>query len=219
MRERFFSSGQLHVDMVLGVIRDKFDPHFLPKQVLDFGCGVGRLLIPFAKESSFVIGVDVAPSMLDEARKNCGEHGIANVDLVIADEKLGSVKGQFDLIHSCLVLQHIKMNRGLGFIKKLCDHVSPGGYLALQFHYRCNAPGYIRMLVKLRYLLPLANYIRNIYRRRPVFEPAMQLHVYSMDSVLRILSYRGFGEVYQKLYLSSDREFESVFLFAKKNSL
>ncbi len=142
-----------------------------------------------------------------------------SLDLVIADEKLGSVKDRFDLIHSCLVFQHIKFNRGLVFIKELCDRVSPGGYLALQFYYKCNAPGIVRMLVKLRYKLPLVNYIRNIYRRRPVFEPAMQLHVYSMDSVLHILSSRGFGEVYKNLYPSSDREFESVFLFAKKNNL
>jgi len=112
MLETFFSSGQLHVDMVLGAIRDKFDPHYSPKQVLDFGCGVGRLLIPFAKASSFAVGVDVAPSMLNEARRNCDKYGIANIDLVIADEKLGSVKDRFDLIHSCLVFQHIKFNRG-----------------------------------------------------------------------------------------------------------
>lgn len=216
--ERFFSSGQSHVDMVLNVIRDKFEPHYLPKQVLDFGCGVGRLLIPFAKASSFAVGVDIAPSMLDEARRNCDKYGIGNVGLVIADEKLGSVKDRFDLIHSYLVFQHIDFNRGLVFINELCDRVSPGGYLALQFYYMCNAPSYIRMLVKFRYRLPLVNYIRNIYRRRPVFEPAMQLHVYNMDSVLHILSCRGFGEVCQKLYLADNGEFEGVFLFAKKNS-
>jgi tRNA/tmRNA/rRNA uracil-C5-methylase (TrmA/RlmC/RlmD family) len=70
-KREFFESGQSHAHGVLTTIRRFIDPGFAPRTVLDFGCGVGRLLIPFAKVADEVVGLDVSPSMLKEARRNC----------------------------------------------------------------------------------------------------------------------------------------------------
>src|SRR5205807_6989919 len=48
-REEFFQSGERHVNHVYHVIQTKLRDDFQPSRVLDFGCGVGRLLIPFAR--------------------------------------------------------------------------------------------------------------------------------------------------------------------------
>ena len=53
-----------------------------------------------------VVGVDVSPSMLAEARRNCDARGARNVELLAAD-RLGTLAPEFDLVHSFIVLQHI----------------------------------------------------------------------------------------------------------------
>src|SRR4029453_18161126 len=60
----FFSTGERHVEFVLDVIHSPFDPSFTPWACLDFGCGVGRLVIPFAQKCRAVVGVDVSEAML-----------------------------------------------------------------------------------------------------------------------------------------------------------
>src|SRR3974390_2508961 len=60
-KREFFDSGHLHVDNVTQVIRRHIDANFTPGSVLDFGCGVGRTAIPFARLASQVVGADVSP--------------------------------------------------------------------------------------------------------------------------------------------------------------
>src|SRR4051794_32833874 len=65
--DRFFASGQEHVGRVLEAARRVAGPGFAPTSILDHGCGVGRLVVPFARGADRVVGVDVSPSMLAEA--------------------------------------------------------------------------------------------------------------------------------------------------------
>src|ERR1700733_12814891 len=51
----FFWSGASHVGGVLETIRKHLNPDFSPRTVLDFGCGVGRLLISFANVANEVV--------------------------------------------------------------------------------------------------------------------------------------------------------------------
>ncbi|HEV7912218.1 MAG TPA: class I SAM-dependent methyltransferase [Albitalea sp.] len=130
-KKEFFESGRRHVDYVLATCRRYIDPSFQPQRVLDFGCGVGRLVIPFAKVAREVVGMDISPSMLVEARRNGDEHQIANLALVPSNDELSAVEGQFDLVHSSIVLQHIEVPRGRALFARLVDRVQPGGIGAL----------------------------------------------------------------------------------------
>jgi tRNA/tmRNA/rRNA uracil-C5-methylase (TrmA/RlmC/RlmD family) len=69
----FFQSGVNHINHVMATCRKHFDPDFSPSRALDFGCGVGRLVVPLSGIVHEVVGVDVSISMLLEARKNCEE--------------------------------------------------------------------------------------------------------------------------------------------------
>src|SRR4051812_38611679 len=80
-KAEFLDSGRGHVEYVLAMLRKHIDPAFAPRRVLDFGCGVGRLVIPFAREADEVVGVDVSEGMLAEARRNCDDAGARNVKL------------------------------------------------------------------------------------------------------------------------------------------
>ena len=134
-KKEFFDSGESHVHGVLATIRRHIDPAFAPRTVADFGCGVGRLLIPFAKIADEVVGLDVSTSMLEEARRNCDEQGLRNVRLCASDDSLSGLRESFDLIHSCIVFQHIPRERGRAIFSKLLRHLRPGGVGAIHLTY------------------------------------------------------------------------------------
>lgn len=133
--EEFFASGRKHVDFMLAVIRSQLDPAFRPARALDFGCGVGRLVTALATHATSVVGVDVSPDMLQEARKNCAARGLQNVEFVQGDEQLSQVAGQFDLITSYIVFQHIPVARGEMLFRNLIAHLQEGGVGAIHFTY------------------------------------------------------------------------------------
>jgi SAM-dependent methyltransferase len=134
-REIFFASGDRHVTELLARCQHFFGPAPARLSVLDFGCGVGRLLVPFSRVASRVVGVDVAPTMLAEARRNCDERQASSVELVLSDDRLSRIEGVFDLVHSFIVLQHINPRRGLLIIDALLRHVRDGGLAVLQITY------------------------------------------------------------------------------------
>src|SRR5690348_10328821 len=102
-REEFFQSGERHVNHVIDVIRTRLRNDFQLARVLDFGCGVGRLLVPFARRAQTVVGIDVSPGMLVQAANNCNEHGLKSVELLRADELTRLKPNSFDLVHSYIV--------------------------------------------------------------------------------------------------------------------
>ena len=130
-KEEFMASGRWHVDYVLATCRQQLLADFAPRRVLDFGCGVGRLVMPFARHAAEVVGADVSPSMLAEAQRNCQAAGLDNVSLVRSDDSFAALDGDFDLVHSCIVLQHIEVPRGRLLFKQLLDRIRPGGVGAL----------------------------------------------------------------------------------------
>jgi SAM-dependent methyltransferase len=130
-KEEFFASGRSHVHYLSETIRQYVLPSFTPRRSLDFGCGVGRVLLPLSELCDEAVGVDVSPSMLVEARRNCEQRGRHNVRLVPSDDTLSEVEGRFDLVHSCIVLQHVEIPRGRALFAELVSRIEPGGVGAL----------------------------------------------------------------------------------------
>jgi SAM-dependent methyltransferase len=131
----FFDSGRAHVQYLIDMIHLHIDANFRARSVLDFGCGVGRQLVAFAGLADDVLGVDVSPSMLAEARANCDARGASAVRLLRCDDTLGGVPGAFDLVHSYIVFQHIPPERGRAIFGALLPLVAPGGVGAVHFAY------------------------------------------------------------------------------------
>ena len=134
-KKEFFESGRTHADYVLQMIRHYIDPTFQPRSILDFGCGVGRLIVPFAKIAKEVVGLDVSSHMLAEAKKNCDELGVNNVRLLLSDDNLSVLTDTYDFIHSYIVFQHIAPERGREIFRNLLSHLSAGGVGAVHFSY------------------------------------------------------------------------------------
>jgi len=134
-REQFFLTGERYVGWVFETIREYLDRDFAPKRSLDFGCGVGRLVLPLARRSDYVIGVDVAESMIREARANVDAQQLSNVSLIRDAGDFSDVVGKFDLINSYIVLQHIPCERGQQLVVKLLDRLNAGGVGVLHLTY------------------------------------------------------------------------------------
>lgn len=134
-KKEFFQTGEGDVKRILSTCRSRFGKNYTPQRVLDFGCGVGRLVVPFAQIADDVVGLDVSESMLNEAKKNCEELSLGNVSFFKADDELSNLQGKFNLINSCIVFQHIPVERGKLIFRKLLTHLEVNGIAAIQMTY------------------------------------------------------------------------------------
>jgi SAM-dependent methyltransferase len=201
-RERFFASGEEHVARVLDSINRHVDPGFVPSTVLDHGCGVGRLVIPFAARAERVVGVDVSASMLEEARRNCAIHGVANAEFVSAD-RLDALGPGFDLVHSFIVLQHVPPKLGVPIFERLAALVRPGGVGVVHVAFASRERS-ARLRAFLARSVPLAYNLANVVRRRPWSYPHMQMNAYPLNALMDRLLRQGYEGAYLALHSGHD---------------
>ena len=215
-RDKFFASGEEHIEMMFSIIQQSLDASFAPQTALDFGCGVGRLVIPLARRCAAVTGVDISRSMLAEARRNCEAAGLRNVSLVEGDDELSRVGGTFDFVHSYIVLQHIPVERGERLIARLASLIAPGGVGMFQVPYTTGRKTLAdRALYWSRMHVPGARALLNLARRRSVDTPVMQMNAYSITNLLDILRDAGCREVHVR-YSDHDGA-RGALLFARKS--
>lgn len=193
---QFFASGEQDVARVFAAVETCIAPDFKPPRALDFGCGVGRLVIPMAKRCAQVVGVDVSTAMLGEARQNADRAGVTNVNFVQGDDELSRVRGRFDFVHSYIVLQHIPVARGEAITRALVGLLEPGGVGALHYTYATGLSTRSRFLLWARMHVPLANPALNVLLRRAPSHPVMQLNEYSVGRLLGILHDAGCTDVH-----------------------
>jgi SAM-dependent methyltransferase len=194
-RARFFASGEEHMAWVMDAARRMAGERFRPRRVLDFGCGVGRVLIPLARGADRAVGVDVSPEMLTEARANVSREGLGGVEMVPSDDTLSAVTGEFDLVHAFITFQHIPPRRGERIAAALLARLAPGGVAALHFTYGRNAPTWRKGVNRLRRQLPGVNAIVNLVQGRAVGEPFMPMFEYRLERLAELYRARGCDEV------------------------
>ena len=94
------------------------------ERALDSGTGTGALAFALAPVVAEVVGVDLVPELLDEARKRAGE--FPNVSFVEGDvTKLPFDLGEFDLAGSLRTLHHVR--RPELAVSELARVTRPGG--------------------------------------------------------------------------------------------
>ncbi len=181
-RAEFFRSGEAHVEEIFDVIRRRIEPSFSPRRALDFGCGVGRVILPLAARAGHVVGVDVSESMLAEARRNCEDRAVRNVTLVKSGDDLASIAGTFDFIHSVIVFQHIPVRRGERIFGRLLERLEEGGVGVVHFTY---AKSYRprRVLPWVKRHVPFAREAINLIRGRQLDAPEMQMNDYDLNAL------------------------------------
>lgn len=190
LRGNFFLSGERHVDLLFEVMEDCFGD-FPRGRALDFGCGVGRITQAMAAKFDTVVGLDISPGMLAEARRNAAESGLANIDYRDSLDPDCLKSFSYDLVHSYIVLQHIPVHVGEPIIEKLINAVRPGGIGALHLTI---APGSGHLAAALRNTIKRNRLLRvlgNLAKRRPWNSPAMEMNLYRTERIVELLARSG----------------------------
>ncbi len=190
-KREFFESGRRHVDYVMRTIHDHIDSDFHPRSVLDFGCGVGRTLVSFAQIARKAVGLDVSVSMLDEAKRNCQERELRNVQLAQSDDAISSLTEPVDLIHSCIVFQHVAADRGRLIFRNLLKHLAPRGIGA--FHLLYSKSGYADTH---GIAPPKILSVEPVAPRPSDADPEMQMIPYNLNEILFLMQSAGTRRFY-----------------------
>lgn len=207
--QEFWRSGEEYVDAVFLNIKHHICLDFRPEQGLDFGCGVGRLLFAFSAKCAHVTGVDVAPAMLQEAKRQAEKKSIANISFIQSSncDELGD--SQFDFVHSYIVFQHIPVDRGYAILDKLLASLRNGGVGVL--HFTFSNPKYRAWTIIRK--IPYNKQLRNFFHGRPLNEPFMQMNEYDMNKIMRKIQLQGVTTCYMEF---SDHGVSGVTIYFKK---
>jgi SAM-dependent methyltransferase len=110
--------------------------HTSPANILELGCGSGRVSLALAKQGHRVQGIDIAPAMLARAEflRSRLDPAIANrVTFTVANMKSFSFPMKFDLIIApYFALNHLSSRRAvMEAFARVAEHLMPGGTFAL----------------------------------------------------------------------------------------
>jgi 2-polyprenyl-3-methyl-5-hydroxy-6-metoxy-1,4-benzoquinol methylase len=189
-RSQFFATGRRQLERLLGEIEECTGASPAMARGLDFGCGVGRLTLPLAERCEHVYGVDVSTAMLREADRNAAEQDIRNVEWV-ETRQLPELTGQYDLVVSTIVFQHIPVREGERLFATLARGLRPGGFGAISVTLGPGHPA-ARALRWARKSIPLAhNFVNVLILRLNWSHPYMEVNAYSLNRLGVLLADSG----------------------------
>lgn len=186
--QRFFLSGEEHAEHVFDVFSRLFGevPH--PEVLVDYGCGTGRLALPFARRAGRVIGLDISEGMLDEAVKNAAKAGIGNASFrLVNGDQLEVLPETVDFIHSFIVFQHIPKRRGEIIFESLLSRLRPGGLGAIQFTISSDRSYLQRLVSSARNRIPMLHPLINLMQGKKLTEPRMRMEQYDVSGLMTLL--------------------------------
>ena len=128
--ERFWAEGERVVDRILESLGARLRPD---DDVVEIGCGVGRLTRALAGRVRSVTAIDVSSEMLAKARES--NAGLENVRWVHGDgmSLAGIDDASADVCFSHVVFQHIPDPRiTLGYVREMGRVLRHGGWSAFQ---------------------------------------------------------------------------------------
>jgi SAM-dependent methyltransferase len=128
--ERFWAGGREDLDLLLSTVGAELRPG---DEVVEIGCGVGRLTRVLAERVASVRALDVSERMLELAREH--NPGLANVEWMLGDgtSLAGVDSSSADAVVSHVVFQHIPDPAvTLGYVREIGRVLRPGGWAAFQ---------------------------------------------------------------------------------------
>jgi len=123
----FMATGETEIDAVVRhLIQIGHAPDFRG-EVLDFGCGVGRLTQPLARRFASCVGVDISDTMIRKAEAlnqypHCRYVASSDTRLPFADAR-------FSFIYSNIVLQHAPRHIAVAYLQEFVRVLAPGAVL------------------------------------------------------------------------------------------
>lgn len=124
--EEFLATGRREIEALLARI-EALGLDIGRRRALDFGCGVGRLTQALAAHFERCDGVDIAPSMIDHARRLNRFKERCHYHVNLRDDLSLFADGSFDLVYSRLVLVHVPPELSRRYVAELIRVTRPNG--------------------------------------------------------------------------------------------
>jgi SAM-dependent methyltransferase len=128
--ERFWAGGAEVLDRMLPALGVAVEPG---DEIVEIGCGVGRVTRALASRGATVRAIDVSPAMLERARAL--NPGLEGVEWILGDGRTlaGVGSASADGCFSFVVFQHLPDEElTLGYIREIGRVLRPGGWAAVQ---------------------------------------------------------------------------------------
>jgi SAM-dependent methyltransferase len=190
--EVFYEMGRADVEKAVAPYQRLTGSTFAPDRALDFGCGVGRMSFAMRTYAREVVGIDVAPRMLEVAREQAEARNVTGVDFrsTLPSEPV-------EWVNSMIVLQHIPPARGHAILEELVALLKPGGWLSIQltfFRDERHVGEIARDIADYRYDGETVELLTS----RDADVGSMSMYDYDLNRVFRTLFIAGIEEVLAK---------------------
>lgn len=185
LKSEFFLTGEDYINRIWDEIESWLGRPLRPKMALDFGCGVGRMLVPLASRAERVTGVDVSPAMLEEAKKNLQERSTTDANFLLTDEFLRDNE-IYDFVHSTIVFQHIRPSVGIKILSNILKKLEFGGVGCIQLTYHIPLKGLAALKFRLNRDLPYAFKFRKLLTGKSN-EEFIPIYEYDLNRVVELL--------------------------------
>jgi SAM-dependent methyltransferase len=208
--DTFYEWGRVDVEKAIEPYRRMTGADFAPHRALDFGCGVGRMSFAMRKYAREVVGVDVAPRMLEVAREQAAARNVTDVEF-----RSALPSEPVDWVASMIVLQHIPPARGHRILEQLVALLNPGGWFSVQltfFRDERHLGEVIRDIADYRYDGETVELLAS----RDADVGSMSMYDYDLNLVLRTLFLAGIEEVMAKH--TDDAGCHGAWFFGRKQS-
>ncbi len=131
----FFESGERDYVLWVEPVLQSVELETTDSNVLDLGCGIGRMTRSLARRFSHVYAVDVSPEMISRAKafnkdlSNVTWHLVDGFDLAFIQDR------QIDFAFSFLVFQHVPHREiVMRNIEEMLRVLRPGGFFLFQYN-------------------------------------------------------------------------------------
>lgn len=101
-------------------------------QMVEYGCGLGRMTLQFARRVPKVTGLDISRVHLDLARDAAARMGVDTVEFQTAELPDFGMHGGFDFWYSRIVLQHNPPPLIKAILRRALAMLNPGGVAIFQ---------------------------------------------------------------------------------------
>jgi SAM-dependent methyltransferase len=131
--KEFFLSGQKEIDLLFEFLESRNINLPDNELVVEFGCGVGRLLRALYPRFESLCGLDISPTMIEKAELLNQEY-LDKITFQTIQEPMLDIfdTGSVSLVISLIVFQHIHPSYYSQYIEDLMRLVKPGGLFILQ---------------------------------------------------------------------------------------
>jgi SAM-dependent methyltransferase len=179
----FMATGDAEVEIVMNHLACIGRIPNLEGEVLDFGCGVGRLTQALARRFAHCVGLDISPQMIEKAV--AVNHYAHCRYMVHSETRLPFADDRFSFIYSNIVLQHVPARFSEQYLREFVRVLAPGGVLVFGVQDSFAAPDLAARMLRVRHILHIRSRIQDalgLGRRH------MQMHCLPERAVRRALT-------------------------------